>query len=183
MTLTEANLVQAHTGTHQHREGAWADFGIKRTGIAGLNAVELGPAIRDGAGQEIETARRAFGVGDGLHVLAATRVIPSAAPHRRSPFPARRRRKGRCDASRILAGDQRHCGPDPPGMRRARGRRRGPNADQGWQVAPGLRLRLARAMISPEVSMFSMAWLGNTPVMLIPLDTKNARALRHTGGF
>ena len=56
LTLPEPDLVQAHAGAHEHREGAGADLGIERAGVARRDAVEFDSAVRDRAGEQIEAA-------------------------------------------------------------------------------------------------------------------------------
>ena len=63
----EADLVEPQPRAHQHRERARTDLGIERAGMAGGHAVELGAAIGDGAGEQVEPAGGGFGVGDRLH--------------------------------------------------------------------------------------------------------------------
>lgn len=56
LAVAEANLVEPHTGTHQHGKRPRADFRIERACIAMRNTVELYAAINDRTGQQIQPA-------------------------------------------------------------------------------------------------------------------------------
>ncbi len=64
LALTKPDLVQAHSGAHQHGKRARADFRIERPAIARLDPVELDPVIGDQTGQQVQPAGRALGVGN-----------------------------------------------------------------------------------------------------------------------
>ena len=88
----EAELVQAHPGPHQDREGARRDFGIERAAGSRAHPVELGAAVGDQPGEDVEPAGRALGVGDRRDAPAAAPAARAAGRCRRSPSPAPRRR-------------------------------------------------------------------------------------------
>ena len=92
VAAAEADLVEPHARADQHREGARRDLGVERAGVAGLDAVELGAAVGDQPGEEVEPAGRALGVGDRRDRRRAAPGPRPAARRRRSPSPAPRRR-------------------------------------------------------------------------------------------
>jgi len=68
VTAAKPDLRQARPFAHQHREGAWADFGIKRTMVAGIDAVEAAGLVSDHPREDVEPAGRAFRIGGGRDV-------------------------------------------------------------------------------------------------------------------
>ena len=70
MSPAKPDLVEAHPGPDEHREGARTDLGVERSAVARRNPVELDPppsVIR--AGEKIEPAGRGFRIRHGLDVL------------------------------------------------------------------------------------------------------------------
>ena len=61
----ESDLVQPRAVADLDGEGARANLGEERTGIAFLHAVETVLAVGDQAGEHVEAAGRAFRVGEG----------------------------------------------------------------------------------------------------------------------
>jgi hypothetical protein len=59
----KAHLVEPRARAHQHRKRARADLGVKRAGIALGDAIKLGAAIGDKAGEQIKPPGGAFGIG------------------------------------------------------------------------------------------------------------------------
>ena len=133
----EADLVEPHARADQDREGARRDLGVERAGVARLDAVELGAAVGDEAGEEVEPAGRALGVGDGGDAARAGPGPRPAARRRRSPSPAPRRRRGRCGASRSRPAARRAA--PAPGRKEARTR----NASRAEAEVEARRLDLA----------------------------------------
>ena len=64
----KTDLRQARAGAHQHRKRAGADLGVERTSVASANAVEAARAVRNHAGEDVETAGRAFRIGSRRNV-------------------------------------------------------------------------------------------------------------------
>jgi hypothetical protein len=62
LAVPEADLVEPLPFADEDRKGARADLGPERAGVACRDAVEFGPAIGDGAGQEVEPAGGGLGV-------------------------------------------------------------------------------------------------------------------------
>ena len=75
LAVAEADLVQPHPRSRQNREAARTDLGIERTGVAGAHAVELGAAVGDGAGQQVEPPGGAFGVGHRVDALGQRQFL------------------------------------------------------------------------------------------------------------
>ena len=128
----EADLVQPHARADQHRERARRDLGVERAGVAGLDAVELGAAVGDQPGEEVEPAGRALGVGDRRDV--ARQRQPLDQRHDVDAALLQHRAGAEVDAVHLEVGE-------PLGERRARraGTRRAP----GRPRRPRRRSRLA----------------------------------------
>ena len=69
VSCTEANLIQAHAWTDQHRKGTWADFSVQWSRIARRYTVKFSPTIGDRTGQQIKATGRAFGIGHSVHTF------------------------------------------------------------------------------------------------------------------
>ena len=69
LALAKADLAQPRAGAHQHWKSARRDFGKQRAAIARLDPVERPRPVRDDAGEHIDAAGRAFGVGRSGDVL------------------------------------------------------------------------------------------------------------------
>ncbi len=66
--LAEPDLRQARACAHEDREGSRADLDVERPLIAGLDLVEGPGTVGDDAGEDIEPAGRALGIGVGGEV-------------------------------------------------------------------------------------------------------------------
>ena len=69
MAAAETNLRQPRALAHQHRKSARRDLGIKRTVIAGLDAVEAARLVGDDAGEHVEPPGRTFRIGGGGNLV------------------------------------------------------------------------------------------------------------------
>ena len=67
--MAEADLRQPRALAHQHRKRARADLGIERTVVAAPDAVEAAGLVGDHAGEDVEPAGRALGIGGGRDVV------------------------------------------------------------------------------------------------------------------
>src|SRR5215831_6174295 len=63
LSPAKPELRQARPFAHQHREGTWADLGVKRTVVAGIDAVESPGLICNHPGEDVEPAGRTFWIG------------------------------------------------------------------------------------------------------------------------
>ena len=91
----EAHLAQPRAFAHDDREGLRANLGVERPAIAGRDLVEGGNAVGDHAGEDVEPAGGALGIGGGRQRGSAAPCSPAAARYRRSPFRAPRLCPGR----------------------------------------------------------------------------------------
>ncbi len=71
----DAKLDQPRAGPHQDAEGARRDFGIERPLVARAHPVELRAMVGDQAGEDVEPAGRALGVGDRRGALAQRQML------------------------------------------------------------------------------------------------------------
>ena len=158
----EADLVQPHPGPHQHREGARRDLGIERAGVAGLDPVELGAAVGDQPGEQVEPPGRALGVGDRRDVRRQRQPLDQRHDVDAALLEHRAAREvdpvhlevGEPVGERRLARQER--GAHPEGARaRAAGR--------GSPAAPGPGTGGSAAVIAPSASMRRMPCDGITP--------------------
>jgi hypothetical protein len=69
IVVTEADLRQARALANQHRKCTGADLGIKRSVVAAPDAVEAAGFVGDHAGEDVEPAGRALGIGGGGNVV------------------------------------------------------------------------------------------------------------------
>ena len=67
VALAEADLGEARALADDDRERAGADLGIERTHVARSHGIEGRRTVGEHAGEHVETARRALGVGDAAH--------------------------------------------------------------------------------------------------------------------
>ena len=145
---------------------ARADLGIKRAVIAFGNAVEFGAAIGDGAGQQVQPAGGAFGIGDGGDARRQGQPFHQRHDIDAALFQHRALRSGRSGASRIRRSGRRRVRPCPGQERGAHAVGHGAQAaDQGWRAAPGRRQnRGRRRRWRPARSGARRVCAGRTPV-------------------
>ena len=65
MAGAEAHLRQPRSGADKHREGTRADLKIERSLVTGGDGIKASAAIGDDAGEDVEPAGRALGIGRG----------------------------------------------------------------------------------------------------------------------
>ena len=137
VAVAEADLRQPRALAHQHRKRARADLGIERPVIARLDAVEAARLVGDHAGEDVEPAGRALGIGGGGDVVGQAPGFRSAARCRRSRSRARRRRRARSRAASARRCAGRPWCPARAGSSRARGRRLRRAAGRGSPAGSG----------------------------------------------
>jgi len=69
VVVAEADLRQARALAYQDGKRAWADLGIERTVVAAPDAIEAAGFVGDHAGEDVEPAGRALGIGGGGNVI------------------------------------------------------------------------------------------------------------------
>ena len=68
VAAAKADLRQPRAFAHQHRKCLRADLGVKRTVVAGVDAIEAPRAVGDHAGEHVDAAGRAFRIGGGGNI-------------------------------------------------------------------------------------------------------------------
>ena len=135
----QAQLVEPRALAHHDAEAAGRDLDVERTLVARRHVVERAGAVGDQAGEDVEPAGRALGVGDGRQRRPQLQALQQR--HDVDAARLQHRALGQVDLVRTAA--RRACSP-PFGPRRQEARpdaigRRGRAAGRGWRAALGRR--------------------------------------------